>query len=63
MADAYSGPATEADVEFDSFRPSLVQMALVTSQSVVYGFAGCLGCSCQLPGSLLRQPEPNVIPS
>ena len=33
----YCGPGTVTVVEFDSFRPSLVQMALAAAQSVVAG--------------------------
>ena len=34
---AYCGPGIVIEVEFDSFRPSLVQMAPVAVQSVVAG--------------------------
>ena len=34
---SYSGPGTVTVVEFESFRPSLVQMAPVAAQSVVAG--------------------------
>ena len=36
-AGVYAGPVTWVDVEPDSFRPSLVQIALSASQSVVGG--------------------------
>ena len=36
-AGAYCGPETETEFEFESFRPSSVQIALVALQSVVVG--------------------------